>query len=292
MKFIALLIASAAAYSEDYNFEAKEKHTGKEKYNFTKSGPYNHYDTHLDPYADERLVHELAREADEERIRMHYIDMMEMDQEDYDADLWAEQLLAYELNDSRDMLEGDMSVQQDAVRAEFDDWWETYLRRPHYSGSYSYGNSYGYAPYHQIDVRETLLKTNVLWNADVLAARQNWRDMNEASRVGHRDDVAAVIAQYEAEIEALEHAMRMAKESKRADVAQINAELRAEVAAITAASHEQVDEINYKHNDLTLELLEAYDTYGDHADVKLILTHHGEGGIELYHDYEHHDYDY
>jgi uncharacterized protein YdbL (DUF1318 family) len=197
--------------------------------------------------------------------------------------MWAEQLLAYELNDDRDVLEGDMSLAQDAKRAEFADWWETYHQRPNWGGRYSYGHSYGVAPYHQIDVRETILKSNDLWNMDVQAARQMWREELSASRAGHSGSVSEVVASYDAEIQALQEAMKAARTAKRMDVAQINGELRAEVAALTAASHAQVDQLNKEHDELVLELLEAYDSYGDHADVKLILTHHEEGGVDLYH---------
>jgi hypothetical protein len=78
MKFIAALIGSAAAYTvhQDVTVQGPEKYA-EEKYKFTAA--HQSYDGYSHPASYERVPHEFEREADEDRVRVHYIDMLEHD---------------------------------------------------------------------------------------------------------------------------------------------------------------------------------------------------------------------
>merc|ERR1711934_1087206 len=135
-----------------------------------------------------------------------------------DTDLWGQQLLRYDLDDQRDRLERELTYAQDKVRAELDEVWEFYKKEDSYQYDRSpapakkdYGYGYGYAEtdegtledlydnYDRCDVRETMLRANQLWDGDVLAFRQGWRELNEAEREAHRGAVAEIVARREAE---------------------------------------------------------------------------------------------
>merc|ERR1711976_1133235 len=124
------------------------------------------------------------------RARSIYDGMNEYEREDWDTDLWAQQLFRYDLDDQRDRLERELTYAQDKVRAELDEVWEFYKkedaykydRSPTVQAKKTYGG-YGkeedegtledlYDNYDRVDVRETMLRANQLWDGDVLAFRQ------------------------------------------------------------------------------------------------------------------------
>merc|ERR1712046_93992 len=129
-----------------------------------------------------------------------------------------------------------------------------------------YADEYGsdYTHYDKLDVRETMLRANQLWDADVLALRQAVREGLEAEREAHRAEIASIVAHREAEIAA------------------VKAALDAEVRSLIAQGNDEVERLNDIHQELVLSILEAVDYYGEEADIKLILTQAGEGGIDIY----------
>merc|ERR1719367_2754047 len=98
-----------------------------------------------------------------------------------------------------------------------------------------------------------MLRANQLRDADVLAMRQ-----------------------------ALKQAIIDRRMAKRADLAQVNAALDAEVRSLISQGNDEVERLNDIHQELVLSILEAVDYYGEEADIKLILTQAGEGGIDIY----------
>merc|ERR1712032_916195 len=118
--------------------------------------------------------------------------------------------------------------------------------------------------YDRCDVRETMLRANQLWDGDVLAFRQGWRELNEAEREAHRGAVAEIVARREAEIAGLKQAVIERRIVKRGEVDAANAHL------------------NDTHQELVLDVLEAVDYFGEEADLKLILSEAGEGSVDLY----------
>jgi len=235
--------------------------------------------------------------VDADRSRAIYQGMNEYEREDWDTDLWGQQLLRYELDDQRDELERDLTYAQDKKRAELDEVWEFYKKKTQYryddykmpQSHGEYGDDYAedsykaeYTHYDKLDVRETMLRANQLWDADVLALRQAIREALEAEREAHRAEIAEIVARREAEIAALKKAVIDRRVQKRGDLAAINAALDAEVRSLIAQGNAEVERLNDMHQELVLTILEAVDYYGEEADIKLILTQAGEGGIDLY----------
>ena len=244
------------------------------------------------PTEREELVRDLPGplEADKDRSRAIYEGMNEYEREDWDTDLWGQQLLRYELDDARNAHERSTTYAQDKARAELDEVWEFYKKQTAYKHEHQY-DSYGYDKdyqkydkYDRLDVRETMLRANQLWDAEVQAVRQEFREGLEAERQAHRDAVAEIVARREAELAALKAAMIERRLVKRADLDALNTELDAEVRRIIAEAQAEVNALNLAHQELVLEILEAVDLYGEEADVKLILTAAGEGDIDLYGD--------
>lgn len=233
-------------------------------------------------------------EADRElasvrRARAIYKGMNEYEREDWDTDLWGQQLLRYDLDDQRDVDERVSTYAQDILRAELDEVWEFYKKKTQYKyeKTEAYGESYGedydqYDHYDKLDVRETMLRANQLWDADVLALRQMTREDLEAERQAHRDEVAEIVARREAEIASLKQAIIDRRLAKRAEVDAANAQLDAEVRALIVDANLRVEELNDIHQELVLRVVESVDYFGEEADIKLILTQAGEGNIDLY----------
>merc|ERR1712032_867212 len=188
----------------------------------------------------------------------------------------------YDLDDQRDRLERELTYAQDKIRAEKDEIWEFYKKKTQYKhdddrvlADEDYGDDHGYGygqkkavqqenlydNYDKLDVRETILRANQLWDGDVLMYRQAWRELNEETRAGHRAAVAEIVARREAEIAGLKAAVIERRMDKRADLAVANAEL---------------------DQALVLRILEAVDWQGEESDIKLILTQAGESDIDLY----------
>lgn len=232
--------------------------------------------------------------ADADRSRDSiYGGMNEYEREDWDTDLWGQQALRYELDDQRDSAERDLTYAQDKKRAELDEVWEFYKKKTQYKydqyktadhGYGDYADEYGsdYTHYDKLDVRETMLRANQLWDADVLAMRQAVREGLEAEREAHRAEIASIVAHREAEVASLKQAIIDRRMAKRADLAQVNAALDAEVRSLIAQGNDEVERLNDIHQELVLAILEAVDYYGEEADIKLILTQAGEGGIDIY----------
>lgn len=225
--------------------------------------------------------------ADVDRSRAIYEGMNEYEREDWDTDLWGEQLLKYELDDQRDEQEKRLTYAQDVKRAELDEVWEFYKKKTQYRyDQYAqvekdeYESEYDH--YDKLDVRETMLKANQLWDDEVLALRQMVREALEAERQAQRDEVAEIVARREAEIASIKAAIIERRLQKRADLAQLNAALDAEVRSLIAQGNAEAGELQDIHQALVLEILETVDIYGEEADIKLILTQAGEGQIDLY----------
>merc|ERR1712079_446551 len=127
-----------------------------------------------------------------------------------------------------------------------------------------------------------MLRANQLWDDEVLATRQAWRETLEAERQAHRDAVAEIVARREAEIAGLKQAVIDRRLAKRAEVEAANAALDAAIRQLIADGNAEVAALNDVHQELVLEILEAVDYYGEEADIKLILTQAGEGGIDIY----------
>ena len=230
-------------------------------------------------------------EADVDRSRAIYEGMNEYEREDWDTDLWGQQLLRYELDDVRDAEERATTLAQDVKRAELDEVWEFYRKKTTYRYDQpAYGHGYGdeyaeeetYDKYDRLDVRETILRANQLWDADVQATRQQYRETLEAERQAHRDQVAEIVARREAELASIKAAIIERRLQKRADLAELNAALDAQTRQILADAQAEVNALNAAHQELVLQVLEAVDLYGEEADVKLILSQAGEGDIDLY----------
>lgn len=258
------------------------------------------------PTERELLDRTLPTEADRElasvrRARGIYDGMNEYEREDWDTDLWAQQLFRYDLDDQRDRLERELTYAQDKKRAELDEVWEFYKKKTQYkydsqkTETYAddYSDDCGYKPqkevdaydnYDKLDVRESMLRANQLWDDDVLATRQAWREALEAERQAHRDAVAEIVARREAEIAGLKQAVIDRRLAKREQVAAANAALDATIRDLITAANAEVAALNDTHQELVLEILEAVDYYGEEADIKLILTEAGEGNIDLYGD--------
>lgn len=232
------------------------------------------------------------------RSRGIYDGMNEYEREDWDTDLWAQQLFRYDLDDQRDRLERELTYAQDKKRAELDEVWEFYKKKTQYKydheteEAYEGYDDYYYKPkgpevdaydnYDKLDVRESMLRANQLWDDDVLATRQAWRETLEAERQAHRDAVAEIVARREAEIAGLKQAVIDRRLVKRAEVEAANAALDAAVRQLIIDGNMEVAALNDIHQELVLEILEAVDYYGEEADIKLILTQAGEGNIDLY----------
>ena len=266
----------------------------QEDYLTIPNKPMKTWEYRAEPTAEHRHVTGYDRTF-ADRSRLYHLDFNEYDKEDWDTDLWAQQVLSYDLDDERDSIEQDMSLVQDGERAEFDDWWETYRKattdeeleygysnQRHGHSEYGYEEDYGYGLYTKVDVRETLLRTNELWNADVTTVRQTQRDTLAAERQAHRDTVAAIVADYDTEVAEIKAAMLAARAAKRADVETMYGNLRTEVATLIATSHAEVADENKAHQALVLELLEAVDYHGAHADVRGLLEMAGEGDIDIF----------
>ena len=263
------------------------------------------------PVERELLERTLPVEAERElasirRAREIYEPMTEYEREDWDVDLWGQQLFRYDLDDQRDRLERELTYAQDKQRAEKDEIWEFYKKKTQYKhdddrvldDGEDYGDDYGYGygqkkavqqenlydNYDKLDVRETILRANQLWDADVLAYRQAWRELNEETRAGHRAAVAEIVARREAEIAGLKAAVIERRMDKRADLAVANAELDQAVRDLIAAGNAEVGALNDTHQALVLRVLEAVDWQGEGSDIKIILTQAGEGDIDLYGD--------
>ena len=265
------------------------------------------------PVERELLERTLPVEAERElasirRAREIYEPMTEYEREDWDVDLWGQQLFRYDLDDQRDRLERELTYAQDKIRAEKDEIWEFYKKKTQYKydnedqgdiGEDDMGDDYGYGygtkakpvqqenlydNYDKLDVRETILRANQLWDKDVLDYRQAWRELNEQTRQGHRDAVAEIVARREAEIAGLKAAVIERRLDKRADLAVANAELDQAIRDLIAAGNAEVGALNDTHQALVLRILEAVDWQGEESDIKLILTQAGEGDIDLYGD--------
>jgi len=244
------------------------------------------------PYEREELARDLpaAWEADKDRSRAIYEGMNEYEREDWDTDLWGQQLLKYELDDARDMWEREATYAQDKKRAELDEIWEFYRKKTAYKheprhygyGEDDYDKKDDYDHYDRLDVRETILRANQMWDADVQATRQEFRVALEAERQANRDAVAEIVARREAELAAIKAAIIDRRIVKRGEVEALNAELDETVRMIVGEAQAEVNRLNADHQALVLEILEAVDYYGEEADVKLILTAAGEGDIDLY----------
>jgi len=201
-------------------------------------------------------------------------------------------------------LERELTYAQDKQRAEKDEIWEFYKKKTQYKydsedqgdiGEDDHGDDYGYGmgtkpvqqenlydAYDKLDVRETILRANQLWDKDVLDYRQAWRELNEETRAGHRAAVAEIVARREAEIAGLKAAVIERRLDKRADLAVANAELDQAIRDLIAAGNAEVGALNDTHQALVLRILEAVDWQGEESDIKLILTQAGEGDIDLY----------
>ena len=262
------------------------------------------------PVERELLERTLPVEAERElasirRAREIYEPMTEYEREDWDVDLWGQQLFRYDLDDQRDRLERELTYAQDKQRAEKDEIWEFYKKKTQYKYDAAepveveedYGDDYGYGygkkavqqenlydNYDKLDVRETILRANQLWDKDVLDYRQAWRELNEQTRAGHRAAVAEIVARREAEIAGLKAAVIERRLDKRADLAVANAELDQAIRDLIAAGNADVAALNDTHQALVLRVLEAVDWQGEESDIKLILTQAGEGDIDLYGD--------
>merc|ERR1719198_715728 len=209
--------------------------------------------------------------------------MNEYEREDWDTDLWAQQLFRYDLDDQRDRLERELTYAQDKKRAELDEVWEFYKKKTQYKYYHPEGPEVdAYDNYDKLDVRESMLRANQLWDDEVLATRQAWRETLEAERQAHRDAVAEIVARREAEIAGLKQAVIDRRLAKRAEVEAANAALDAAIRQLIADGNAEVAALNDVHQELVLEVLEAVDYYGEEADIKLILTQAGEGNIDLY----------
>jgi len=251
---------------------------------------------------DRTLPTEAERDlASVRRARDVYAGMTEYEREDWDTDLWGQQLLRYDLDDQRDRLERELTYAQDKVRAELDEVWEFYKKEDSYQYDRSpapakkdYGYGYGYAEtdegtledlydnYDRCDVRETMLRANQLWDGDVLAFRQGWRELNEAEREAHRGAVAEIVARREAEIAGLKQAVIERRIVKRGEVDAANAQLDDAIRTLIAVANAEVETLNDTHQELVLDVLEAVDYFGEEADLKLILSEAGEGSVDLY----------
>jgi hypothetical protein len=251
---------------------------------------------------DRTLPSEAERDlASVRRARDVYAGMTEYEREDWDTDLWGQQLLRYDLDDQRDRLERELTYAQDKVRAELDEVWEFYKKEDSYQYDRSpapakkdYGYGYGYAEtdegtledlydnYDRCDVRETMLRANQLWDGDVLAFRQGWRELNEAEREAHRGAVAEIVARREAEIAGLKQAVIERRIVKRGEVDAANAQLDDAIRTLIAVANAEVETLNDTHQELVLDVLEAVDYFGEEADLKLILSEAGEGSVDLY----------
>ena len=179
--------------------------------------------------------------VDIDRSRAIYEGMNEYEREDWDTDLWGQQLLRYELDDERDNLEVELTYAQDKKRAELDEVWEFYKKKTQYRYDDYKTSGYGeekdhyaheYTYYDKLDVRETMLRANQLWDADVLGFRQAVREALEEEREAHRAEVAEIVARREAEIATLKAALIERRLQKREDLAHINAALDAEVRSL------------------------------------------------------------
>ena len=251
---------------------------------------------------DRTLPTEAERDlASVRRARDVYAGMTEYEREDWDTDLWGQQLLRYDLDDQRDRLEREVTYAQDKVRAELDEVWEFYKKEDSYKYDRSpavqakkdYGYGYGeeadegtledlYDEYDRVDVRETMLRANQLWDGDVLAFRQGWRELNEAEREAHRAAVAEIVARREAEIAGLKQAVIERRIVKRGEVDAANAQLDDAIRTLIAVANAEVETLNDTHQELVLDVLEAVDYFGEEADLKLILAEAGEGSVDLY----------
>ncbi len=228
--------------------------------------------------------------VDQDRSRAIYEGMNEYEREDWDTDLWGQQVLRYQLDDQRDEVERDTTYAQDQKRAELDEVWEFYKKKTQYRhddykndcGADEYGEEYEYSHYDKLDVRETMLRANQLWDEDVLALRQAIRDALEAEREAHRAEIAEIVARREAEIASLKAAIIARRTEKRANLAAVNAALDEQVRSVIAQGNAEVAQLNDIHQELVLQILEAVDIYGEESDIKLILSQAGEGGIDLY----------
>jgi hypothetical protein len=230
------------------------------------------------------------------RGRSIYDGMNEYEREDWDTDLWAQQLFRYDLDDQRDRLERELTYAQDKKRAELDEVWEFYKKKTQYKydqpepETTGYGDYYkpkgaevdAYDNYDKLDVRESMLRANQLWDDEVLATRQAWRETLEAERQAHRDAVAEIVARREAEIAGLKQAVIDRRLVKRAEVQAANDALDAAIRQLITDANMEVAALNDTHQELVLQVLEAVDYYGEEADIKLILTQAGEGNIDLY----------
>lgn len=216
--------------------------------------------------------------------------MNEYEREDWDTDLWGQQVLRYALDDQRDEVERDTTYAQDKKRAELDEVWEFYKKKTQYrhddykTDDYSdeYSQDYEYSHYDKLDVRETMLRANQLWDEDVLSLRQAIRDALEAEREAHRAEIAEIVARREAEIASLKAAIIARRTEKRGNLAAVNAALDEQVRSVIAQGQAEVNMLNDIHQELVLQILEAVDIYGEESDIKLILSEAGEGGIDLY----------
>jgi hypothetical protein len=250
---------------------------------------------------DRTLPSEAERDlASVRRARDVYAGMTEYEREDWDTDLWGQQLLRYDLDDQRDRLERELTYAQDKVRAELDEVWEFYKKEDSYQydrspapAKKSYGYGYEaetdmgtledlYDNYDRCDVRETMLRANQLWDGDVLAFRQGWRELNEAEREAHRGAVAEIVARREAEIAGLKQAVIERRIVKRGEVDAANAMLDDAIRTLIAVANAEVETLNDTHQELVLDVLEAVDYFGEEADLKLILSEAGEGSVDLY----------
>merc|ERR1712031_67243 len=201
-----------------------------------------------------------------------------------------QQVLRYALDDQRDSAERDLTYAQDKKRAELDEVWEFYKKKTQYKydqyktadfGYGDYADEYGsdYTHYDKLDVRETMLRANQLWDADILALRQAVREGLEAEREAHRAEIASIVAHREAEIAAPKAAIIDRRLAKRADLAQVNAALDAEVRSLIAQGNDEVERLNDIHQELVLSILEAVDYYGG-QDVKALYREDREGTLE------------
>merc|ERR1712141_302551 len=262
------------------------------------------------PVERELLERTLPVEADRDlasvrRARDVYAGMTEYEREDWDTDLWGQQLLRYDLDDQRDRLERELTYAQDKVRAELDEVWEFYKKEDAYkydrSPTVQAKKDYGYGAeedegtledlydeYDRVDVRETMLRANQLWDGDVLAFRQGWRELNEAEREAHRAAVAEIVARREAEIAGLKQAVIERRIVKRGEVDAANAQLDDAIRTLIAVANAEVETLNDTHQELVLDVLEAVDYFGEEADLKLILAEAGEGSVDLYGDQDVH----
>merc|ERR1739841_121558 len=85
-----------------------------------------------------------------------------------------------------------------------------------------------------------------------------------------------------AEIAGLKQAVIDRRLVKRAEVMAANDALDAAIRQLITDANMEVAALNDTHQELVLSILEAVDYYGEEADIKLILTQAGEGGIDIY----------